>query len=126
MTKQELQHRIGRNLADLRAKRNMTQDDVAEKVGISTTHYANLECGNKSASVLTLYRLAQVLNVSTDAILQENHTDDRTLAITNALRDQPDETVRFVERLVLMCLDEMPSKTQRSESREESSVEVLL
>lgn len=46
MTKQQLAIIIGKNLLKYRTENNYTQEELAEKVGISTSFYANLERGN--------------------------------------------------------------------------------
>ena len=124
MTKQELQQRIGQNLSRLRAERNMTQDAVAEKAGISTTHYANLECGNKSTTIFTLCRIADVLGASMNAIIQEDYEDSRITLIANLLSNQPDEKIQFVEKLVRLCVTELPDLIVEAENQNEDSAEV--
>lgn len=54
MTKEEMQKTIGHNLMRQRLAQNITREQISEKVGISTTFYANLECGNKMMSLVTL------------------------------------------------------------------------
>lgn len=48
MTKNQLAHIIGKNLLKYRTENNLTQEELAEKVGISTSFYANIERGNRS------------------------------------------------------------------------------
>ena len=124
MTKQELQRIIGRNLARLRAEQNMTQEDVAEKAGISTTHYANLECGNKSTTNLTLCRIADVLGASMDAFMREKHEDSRITVITNLLSSQTDDKIQFVEKLVRLCVSEFPDQPPFPENQSKDSLGV--
>ena len=124
MTKQELQVRIGQNMFRLRTDRKMTQDYVAEKVGISTTHYANLECGNKSTTILTLCKIAEVLGASMDAVIQEDHKDSRITVIANLLRDQPEENIEFVEKLVRLCISELPNHESGTGAQSDQSLEV--
>lgn len=54
---------IGMNLQRLRTQYGLTQEQLAEKVGISTSFYANLERGNKGVSISVLYDLANCLGV---------------------------------------------------------------
>ena len=121
VTKQELQQRIGKNIARLRYERKLTQDYVAEKAGISTTHFANLECGNKSPTVLTLYKISDVLGASMDAIIQDGHEDSRVTVIANLLRNQSDETVEFIEKLVRVCVSELPDSIVMNENHGDDS-----
>lgn len=106
MTKEELQKTIGRNLSRIRCERKMTQDEVAEQIGISTTFYANLECGNKMMSLVTLRKVADMFCVSTDSILYDGYFDHSTVSVMKALQNQPEELIKFVDKLIQLCIDE--------------------
>ena len=45
MSKQEMQARYGRKIQEARKEQRMTREELADRVGISTTFCANLECG---------------------------------------------------------------------------------
>ena len=47
MNKSELQEAIGKNLYQARLNAHMTQEQLAEKAGISTSFYTNIELGHK-------------------------------------------------------------------------------
>lgn len=108
MTKEELQRIIGRNLHRIRIQQDMTREKLAEKAGISSTFYANLECGNKMMSMVTLRKLADVLCVSTDALLYEDRPNERIRSIQLLLQDQPDQIAAFAEKMIRFCLNELP------------------
>ena len=75
MTKEELAGIVSKNLIRFREENHLTQEEVAELVGISTSFYANLERGKKSMSLLVLRKIADALNISTDYLLYENRAD---------------------------------------------------
>lgn len=56
-------------LKDLRKQAELTQVDVAEKLGISQPAYASWEHGVKKPTQENLVKIAQVLNVSVDYLL---------------------------------------------------------
>ena len=60
---------IGEACRAARAKAGLTQEDVADRVGIATEVYGRLERGNMTPSVPTLRRICVVLNLSADAAL---------------------------------------------------------
>lgn len=109
MLKQDLQNIIGRNLHRIRTQQNMTREALAERVGISATFYANLECGNKMMSMLTLRKLADVLCVSTDSLLYEDRPNERITSIQMLLQEQPDQVTAFAEKLIRLCVTELPT-----------------
>lgn len=100
MTKRELAKIVGNNLLNIRSQRGFTQDDVAEKAGISTSYYANLERGNKSMSLLVLRKLADALEVSTDSILYVSTSQSRLQNILSILRNKPESFIIGAEEIL--------------------------
>ena len=63
--------RLGENIRVLRAKRKLTQEELADKAGISTKYLQNLEGKNpKKASVVTLEKLAKGFGIPIWEILK--------------------------------------------------------
>lgn len=105
MTKEEMQKIIGHNLMRQRLAQNITREQLSEKVGISTTFYANLECGNKMMSLVTLRKLADALCVSTDVILYGENTSGQIRSIEKLLGDQPEQYVAYIENVIRLTLN---------------------
>ena len=65
-------------LKDLRKQAELTQVDVAEKLGISQPAYASWERGVKKPIQENLVKIAQILNVSVDYLVgnSEEKTDE--------------------------------------------------
>ena len=62
---------LGENIRTLRMKRKLTQEELADKAGVSTKYLQNLEGKNpKSASVVTLEKLAKGLEIPIWEILK--------------------------------------------------------
>lgn len=112
MEKDELQHIIGQNLLRIRSEKKMTREQLAEKAGVSTTFYANLESGNKMMSVASLRKIADALGTTTDSLLYNDRPCAAADRIAEILRDHSEETALFVERLVQLCLDELSAKRE--------------
>ncbi|PTL75409.1 helix-turn-helix domain-containing protein [Vitiosangium sp. GDMCC 1.1324] len=60
---------IGEACRAARVEAGLTQEDVADRVGIATEVYGRLERGNMTPSVPTLRKVCLVLNLSADAAL---------------------------------------------------------
>lgn len=58
-----------------RIENNLTQKQLAEKVGINLTTYNTYENGVSEPCAETLVRLSHVLGISTDLLLQRNQLD---------------------------------------------------
>lgn len=52
---------IGRRIAELRAARGLTQEQLAERLGIDPTHLQKIEGGRLNVTVRTLVTLAAAL-----------------------------------------------------------------
>ena len=60
---------IGKNLRTYRKQRNLTQEQLAERAGLSPNYIGILERGEKQPSLETLLTLLNQLNVSADMVL---------------------------------------------------------
>lgn len=114
----ELQKIIGNNLHRLRLAHHLTREEVAEKVGISVTFYANLESGNRMMSVPTLRKVADTFNVSVDSILYEEVHNENLKNIEILLQSQPLEFTSFIEKIVRLIEAEFPTIATNSNSEE--------
>ena len=108
MSSKELKEVIAGNLRKIRSDRKMTREQMAEAVGVSTTFYANLESGNKMMSVETLDKLSEVLGVSTDYLMGKTSDHPRIQNIVLMLKDQPEEVIAFAEKMVRLCINDLP------------------
>jgi transcriptional regulator with XRE-family HTH domain len=55
---------VGRNAARLRKEAGLTQEQLAERCGLSQQYLSKLEQGRRNPTVVTLYEIAQGLGVS--------------------------------------------------------------
>lgn len=60
---------IGQRIRKFRKAHSFSQEELAEKVGISTTHMSHIETGNTKLSLAVLVKIALALEVNTDDIL---------------------------------------------------------
>ncbi|EQC71883.1 hypothetical protein HSISS2_1952 [Streptococcus sp. HSISS2] len=67
---------IGNRIADLRSAKSFSQEQVAERIGISRQKYARIENGINSVTLEILVKLAEVFDVTvkdiTKVLDQEN------------------------------------------------------
>ena len=83
-SKFQLQQIIGQNIKRIRLESGMSQETLAEKVGLSYGHIVQVENGFKSLSVESLVRVADALSVSTDALI---YGETRTALIDNVIKE---------------------------------------
>lgn len=72
---------IGQRIRKIRKAHGLSQEELAEKVGISTTHMSHIETGNTKLSLPVLVALATALDVRTDEMLSDGEFASRGTAV---------------------------------------------
>lgn len=72
-------YEIGQRIRKFRKAYNLSQEQLAEKIGISTTHMSHIETGNTKLSLPVLVDIAKVLSVQTDELLYDTPQNTKTL-----------------------------------------------
>lgn len=70
------------NLRDIRTKKEMTQEELAQSCGISRQRITNYEIGIREPNLDTLKKLATALEVTVDELLRDD--DDKSGAAEKA------------------------------------------
>lgn len=79
-------------LKELREKAGLTQKELAEQVGLSSTTITGYEKGNREPDLFKLIKIAKALKVSTDCLLgteeikKSSTPEDAELAMTEAVQ----------------------------------------
>lgn len=74
-------YEIGQRIRKIRKAHGLSQEELAEKIGISTTHMSHIETGNTKLSLPVLVSIASVLEVQTDDLLFEQANASRSNAL---------------------------------------------
>ncbi|AJG96780.1 transcriptional regulator [Clostridium beijerinckii] len=61
---------LGENIKRERLKLNLTQDQLSEKLDISTSYLGRIERGERNLPLDTLIRISNIFNVSIDYLLR--------------------------------------------------------
>lgn len=79
---------VGRRIKAAREKAGLTQEDLAAKTNLSTTHISCIERGVKPPKLDTFVTIANAIGVSSDILLQDvllqigaDHNSDIAMAI---------------------------------------------
>ena len=94
--------KFNENLKAARKHKEMSQKDVAEKIGVAKSTYSLYESGNREPNVQTIKKIADVLSTSTDKLLGlEEESQINTLAAhfegQEFTDDELEEIMNFVE-----------------------------
>ncbi|GAO40967.1 putative Xre family DNA-binding protein [Sphingomonas changbaiensis NBRC 104936] len=60
----DMRRLVGRNAARIRRQKGLTQEQLAERSGLSQQYISGLEQGRRNPTVVTLFELATALGVS--------------------------------------------------------------
>jgi transcriptional regulator with XRE-family HTH domain len=60
---------MGRRIRVIRERKDLSREELAEKIGITPAFISDVEYGNKGMSIKNLYLLSQLLDVSVDYLL---------------------------------------------------------
>lgn len=71
-------YEIGQRIRRFRRAYNLSQEQLAEMVGISTTHMSHIETGNTKLSLPVFIDIANALSVQTDELLHDSPSGSRT------------------------------------------------
>ncbi len=66
---------LGTNIADLRRRNNMTQEELAEKLAVSRQTLAKWERCESEPDIQSVIRLSQLFGVSLDGLVNYNKED---------------------------------------------------
>jgi transcriptional regulator with XRE-family HTH domain len=64
---------IGQNIKKYRAIKGITQEELADRVGLHRTYISLLERGGKNVGIMNIIALAKCLEVSIDKLIESPH-----------------------------------------------------
>ena len=94
---------IGQKIRKTRKARGLSQEQLAEKIGISTTHISHIETGNTKLSLPVFVNLAKVLEVRTDELIYDVKPIPHNIYIeniVNMLDDCSTLQIQIIEDIV--------------------------
>ena len=91
---------IGKRIKAAREAAGMTQEELAEVLDMSTTHISVLERGVKPPKLETLIRIANVLQVSADTLLQDVVTNSAVGVANDVVRSISDMPEKERTRII--------------------------
>ncbi len=68
----ELTTSVAKNVKRFREEASMTQEVLAERVGVSVRYVQHLESGNRSFTLRTAFAIGEILGVSVSALLKSH------------------------------------------------------
>lgn len=91
---------MGQRIMIRRKALHMTQDELSEKLGVSTQMISNLELGKKAIRPENLARVCDVLGLSADFVLTGSNTKTAVDAVAEKLTQLTEEELKLVSDMV--------------------------
>lgn len=76
-----MENNVGKKILEVRTRRNLTQEELAEKVGSVPSYISNIERKNKCPSLSLLRKIVKELDTSYDYLLMDDFEMDKKLEI---------------------------------------------
>ena len=95
---------IGQRIRKFRKAHRLSQEELAERVGISVTHMSHIETGNTKLSLPVLVDMAGVLGVHTDDLLFDTASSAQVAAadaIVQTINGFSAQQLRIIEDIVV-------------------------
>lgn len=74
---------LGNAIKEARVRKKLTQEQLAEAVGITAAHLKQVESERRNPSVDLLFKLVQTIDLSLDSVFSQNN--DSTLELRNRI-----------------------------------------
>lgn len=94
---------LGERIRELRKAKGLTQEQLAELVGVEPRHISRVEGGYSSPSIERLARIAEILEVPIKELFDYKHlndSEDRLKDIEDAIGGMSDEYQKIVYKIV--------------------------
>ncbi len=96
---------VGQRIMERRKKLGLTQEELAERSGLTTQFVSYAESGKRASRPENLMRIAAVLGVSTDYLLTGDIIDKDRLLLSEKLNKLSAAEVRIVESIIDECIN---------------------
>jgi transcriptional regulator with XRE-family HTH domain len=90
---------IGRRVREERNRQKISQEKLAEMVGVGTTHISHIETGNNIPSMKTFIAIINALNLSSDELLRNHIQKAKHIfegELSDIIKDCTDEEARII------------------------------
>ncbi len=91
---------MGERISQKRKEKNLTQERLAEKVGVSLQTVSNIECGKKAARPENIAKICVALDVTADFILLGKKSEEDMTGIIKIISVLPEKEYRVITDIV--------------------------
>lgn len=92
-------NRLGYSIKAAREARMMTQEKLAELIGVSTVYIPEIENKRSAPSFMLLYRICRLLNVSVDDVIFHTESDSAR-KISRMLSQCSEKQLKVIQAMI--------------------------
>lgn len=103
VSKSNIDKIFGKILRDYRIKSNFTQEQLAEKLGISVKYISRIENGNNGIKTQTLIKYMNILRITPNTLYKEfliNPDIKKNIVLSEKIENLSDEKKAFVSSII--------------------------
>lgn len=104
---------VGKRIRKRREELGLTREQMAERCDLSVTFCADIESGRKGMSAKSLYRMAQVLNLSSDYILFAEEVEINKTRVEAMLASLSKKDRELAESIIESFVKAVSDKTDK-------------
>lgn len=99
MNEEDFKQRFGQQIRTLRKNKKLTQEALAELIGLDTQHLCKIENGSHFPTLKNLIKLANIFNLNVQDLFSfENNKDNMTEKIELELKQFTSEDRIFIDK----------------------------
>jgi len=101
--------KLGERIRKIREQKKITQEMLAETIGLSNNYISNIERSRSIPSLETLIKICNVLEVTPDYVLLDSIYTSREYIrddIANKLKKCSEKDIRLISRFIDLLLEE--------------------
>lgn len=100
MTDRNFLINMGERIAIKRKEKKLTQEQMAEIVGVSLQTVSNIECGKKSTRPENIAKICVALNATADYIILGQKDESQIKGFMKIIANLPEDKYKAVENIV--------------------------
>lgn len=93
---------VGRNILEVLCENDMSQTELAEKIGVSKQVMGKIVKGQKSINALEIKKISEVLKVTMERLLEEKANDDEepVLMFMGNVKEESKKDIQFLSTVI--------------------------
>lgn len=91
--KLDIKKLLGKRIKEIRTRQGLTQENLAEKIGVGQRNLSKIECGSNFVTSETLARILSALNVEAKELFDFNHNNNTDILKQELLEAITNETI---------------------------------